>query len=386
MSATATIDVRLTNLLRILADLRAHGALSRSDLARMTGLAVPTVHRLVSELTAAGLVLEDEPAADESRLGRPPVVYRFHGEAGFLAGLDVGNQTTRASLVSLSGRRLASRALPTAEIEHELATNTVGLVRSLLDEVGAAAESLAGVGVGIAAAVDPVTGELRHPPRHRHWHGLRFAGDLSERLGCGVSVRQDDHLAALAEASGTGTVPGARSVVVLAIGFGIGVGVALDSVPIAGQHGRFGRIASWPVTTPRGVRLPGPTLGDCLASPGLVAQYRSRGGAGAVRDGKSLFDAARDGDAVARTVIAWAAREIAAVAKVLYTVFDPEGFVLGGGLAGGFGLLERDLARHTERTGLVIRPSVLGDQAVLTGALLAAQDCVEPWLQARLTH
>ncbi|HET6502974.1 MAG TPA: ROK family transcriptional regulator [Amycolatopsis sp.] len=386
MSATTTVDIRLANLLLILHELRERTTLSRSDLARATGLAVPTVHRLVSELTAAGLVLQDEPAADESRLGRPPAVYRFHGEAGILAGLDVGNQNTRVSLASLSGATLAARSLPTAEIENDLPGALSELVRSLLTEAGAGEGRLAGVGVGVAAAVDPATGTLRDPPRHRKWHGLALAAELTGRLDCGVTVCQDDHLAAVAEASAHGTVPGAGSVVVLAVGFGIGVGVALDSAPIAGLTGRFGRIAGWPVTAPRGVRLPGRTLGDCLGSPGLVTQYFSRGGTGAVDDGKSLFDAARSGDPVARTVVAWAAREIAGVARALHTIFDEEGFVLGGGLAEGFDVLERDLLRHTEEFGLVIRPSVLGDQAVLTGALLAANSSVEPWLQARLTH
>jgi glucokinase len=356
VSSAATIDVRRTNLLRILGDLRSHGALSRSDLARLTGLAVPTVHRLVSELTAAGLVLEDEPSLDESRLGRPPTVYRFHGGAGYLVGLDIGNRSTRAVLASLSAQTVASVSVPTADIAGNLTDNVTGLIRSLLAGAGAAEGQLAATGIGISAAVDPATAELR------------------------------DHLAALAEASDYGTVPGARSVVVLAVGQGIGVGVALDAVPIAGEHGRFGRIASWPVTTPRGVRMPGRTLGDCLTAPGLVAQYAARGGIASVHDGESLFTAARDGDPTARSVVAWAAREIATVATLLQTVFDPQGFVLGGGLAVGFDLLEADLARHSDGTRLVIRPSVLGDQVVLTGALLAAQARVEPWLRTRLSN
>lgn len=385
MSSTATIDVRRTNLLRILADLRSHGALSRSDLARLTGLAVPTVHRLVSELTAAGLVLEDEPALDESRLGRPPTVYRFHGGAGYLAGLDIGNRSTRAVLASLSAQTVASVSVPTADIAGNLTDNITGLIRSLLAGAGAAEGQLAATGIGIAAAVDPATAELRDPPQHPQWQGLPLGSELSGRLGCAVAVEQDDHLAALAEASDYGTVPGARSVVVLAVGQGIGVGVALDAVPIAGEHGRFGRIASWPVTAPRGVRMPGRTLGDCLTAPGLVAQYTARGGIASVHDGESLFTAARNGDPAARSVVAWAAREIATLATLLHTVFDPQGFVLSGGLAIGFDLLEADLARHSDGTRLVIRPSVLGDQVVLTGALLAAQARVEPWLRTRLS-
>jgi glucokinase len=384
VSASVTVDVRRTNMLRILADLRSHGLLSRSDLARLTGLAVPTVHRLVSDLTEAGLVLEDEPALDESRLGRPPSVYRFHSSAGCLAGLDIGNQSTRAVIASLSGHPLKTVTVPTGSLADDLGGGLAALIAELLDHIGASEAQLAGVGIGVSAVVDPASGELRDPPHYRQWHRLQLGTVMADRLGCAIEVRQDDHLAAFAEASATGTFPGAQSLAVLAVGQGIGVGLALNSVPISGQNGRFGRIASFPVTPPRGIRLTGRTLGDCLTAPGLVTQYEARGGTEAVHDGKSLFDAARNGDPTARTVVAWAAREIATVATMLHTIFDPEGFVLGGGLAKGFDLLEPDLIRHTGETGPVIRPSVLGEQAVLSGALLTAQTRVEPWLSARL--
>jgi predicted NBD/HSP70 family sugar kinase len=384
-AASSSVDVRRGNLVRIIDDLRGQGPLSRSDLARMTGLAVPTVHRLVSELTTAGLVLEDQPAQDESRLGRPPAVYRFHGGAGYLAGLDIGNASTRVVLSSLTGQPVASVSAPTADLAGQLTVSVAGLIGSLLSEAGGTPGQLAAVGIGIASAVDPATAELRDPPVHRQWQGLVLGAELSGQLGCAVTVEQDDHLAALAETSAAGTVPGARSVVVLEVGHGIGVGAALDAVPLTGERGRFGRIGSLPVTPPRGVRMPGRTLGECLTAPGLVAQYAARGGVGAVHDGQSLFAAAREGDPHARTTVSWAAREIAAVALVLHTVLDPQGFVLGGGLAAGFDLLAPDLSRQTEGTGLVIAPSVLGDQAVLTGALLAARGSVEPWLLARLS-
>jgi predicted NBD/HSP70 family sugar kinase len=379
-------DVRLANVTRILAELRGHAYLSRSDLARRTGLAVPTVHRLVSELVALDLVIEDAPAADESRLGRPPVVYRFRREAGFLAGFDVGNQTTRAAVASLAGEVLTSRTVSTSDIEDDLAGGIADLVLKLLTEVDASPQRLAGVGVGIAAVVDPETGVLRQPPQHLQWHAVALGAQLRERLGCAAVVDQDDHLAAVAECSSVGTAPGARSIVVLAIGKGIGFGAALESVPLLGHAGRFGRIASWPVTAPRGVRLPGRTLEECLPAEGLVAQYHQRGGQGPVTDGLSLFTAARNGDAVARAVVTWVARELADVVHRLRVVFDPEAFVLGGGISRGFDLLEPELARHTNGIEPVVRPSVLDEVAVLTGALLTAQTCVEPWLHAQLVH
>jgi predicted NBD/HSP70 family sugar kinase len=384
--------MRIANMLRLLSELREHGSLPRSDLARLTGLAVPTVHRLVSELGTLGFVSEVAPVADESRVGRPPAIFRLRGEAGAVAGLDVGNESTRLALASLDGQVLISRTMPTSSIAEDLVDGIVTQIAGMAHEAGLRPDSLAAVGVGIASAVDPQTGVLHRPPRHVNWHGIPLAGELRHKLGCAVAVDQDDHLAALAECSSVGTVPGVGSVVVLEIGKGIGVGMTVDSRSLTGGRGRFGRIAEWPVSQSRRLQLPGRTLGECLVSDGLVAQYASRGGQSPVQDGLGLFAAARDGDAAARAVVAWAAREIADVVQRLQAMCDPEAVVLGGGLAGGYELLEREMphrAARSDRAGFVGElplPSVLGTFAPLTGALLAAQDSVLSWLLTQLAR
>jgi predicted NBD/HSP70 family sugar kinase len=381
--------MRVANMVRLLAELRAHGSLPRSDLARLTGLAVPTVHRLVSELGTLGFVSEVAPVADESRVGRPPAVFRLRGESGAVAGLDVGNESTRLALASLDGEVLISRTMPTSVIAEGLVDGIVTEILGMAQEAGLRPDSLAAVGVGIASAVDPQTGVLHRPPRHVNWRGIPLAGELRNRLGCAVAVDQDDHLAALAESSSVGTAPGVGSVVVLEIGKGIGVGMTVDSRPLTGGRGRFGRIAEWPVSQSRGLRLPGRTLGECLVTDGLVAQYASRGGQLPVQDGLGLFAAAGEGDAAARAVVAWAAREIADVAQRLQAMCDPEAVVLGGGLAGGYELLQSEMnhrAGRADHLGELPLPSVLGNFAPLTGALLAAQDSVLPWLLTQLAR
>src|SRR5271163_567021 len=102
-------DMRVSNLLRLLGELRQAEMLSRSDLARLTGLGVPTVHRLIHELVAADLVVEIPAVQDSSLKGRPAVMYRLLERGVLVAGVDVGNETTRFAVASASGRILASR-------------------------------------------------------------------------------------------------------------------------------------------------------------------------------------------------------------------------------------------------------------------------------------
>lgn len=364
---------------RVVQELRAEPALSRAELARRAGMAVPTVHRLVSDLVASGLVDEQPLPLDGGRLGRPPAVYRFRREAGIVAGVDVGNETTRIALADLGGTIAAFRSRPTDATRTGLVTSVSSGIRQLLRQVD---RPLVGVGVGIAAVVHPQTGRLCNPPQHPAWAGLALGEDLSGRLSCEVNVDQDDHLAAIAECSNAGTAPGAASLLVLQIGKGIGVGYALEGRKVAGSVGRFGRVAHWPVSA-GGRHLAGRTLGEALPTGGLVWQYRSRGGAGPVTDGSSLSQAARDGDRKAKAVLRWAGQEIASILSRFDALLAPDVMVFGGGLSGSFDILEEylrpGLAGETE-----LRPSVLGDKAVVAGAIVTGSQFVDEWLMRQL--
>jgi predicted NBD/HSP70 family sugar kinase len=398
-SSHVPADVRLANLARIVDELRQAGVLSRSEVARRVGISLPTAHRLVSDLADLELVEEEEPEVDNSRLGRPPVVYRFRDDAGLLVGVDVGNESTRLALTTLSGRVITAQAVTSDRLGSDLSGALVAKVTDMVSGAGHAMAQLAGAGVGIASSVDPA-GILRAPPIHGEWDGLPLGDELGRQLGCEVTVAQDDHLSPIAESSDAGTFPGASSLLVIEIGRGIGVGMTLDGVPIAGAHRRFGRIAGWPVTGPAGAQGPagargpagtlGPagalaTLGECLVTSGLVRLYHERGGSREVRDGAALAAAARGGDQQALAIFTWAAESIADLVSRLQLLCDPQAVVIGGGLARAYDLLEPGLAGRLPPRLKVAR-SVLGEQAVVVGAVFVAGSHVDSWLRNRLAR
>jgi predicted NBD/HSP70 family sugar kinase len=375
-------DMRVSNLLRLLGELRQASMLSRSDLARLTKLGVPTVHRLIQELVVAGLIVEIPAVQDSSQKGRPAVMYRMLDRGVLVAGVDVGNETTRFAVASASGRILASRTKPSLRLQRRLVEGIAEEIEELIEELGASRGNLAGIGIGVAAVVDPVSGILRNPPRHRMWQDLPLGQLMQTRLGCAAIVRQDDHFSVIAETSTAGTFPGANPLVVLEIGTGIGAAMIVDGVTVMGAQGRFGRIAGWPVSTARRGTAKS-TLGVSLVASGLVEDYHRREGKGQVFDGRSLFTLAAAGDPVADAVLAWAGREIAELVIRLHRLCDPAGIVLGGGFARGFATLEPHLRPHLPAE-IVLAPSILGENTVALGAILAALPLVEAWVSKRL--
>jgi glucokinase len=393
-SALAPGDVRVANLARMTRELQDAGVLSRAELARRAGVSVPTGHRLIADLVDLGLAQRQPAPAGDGRPGRPPVLYRFRDEIALLAAADVGNETTRLAVTTLSGRVLGRASMSSDRLGPHMARTLAARIRQLTGQVPVPAGgpgfpvrwpagALAAAGIGIAAAVD-ARGVLRAPPVHSSWDGIALRASLADQLGCRVAVAQDDHWSPVAESSEHGTFPGAASVLVLEIGRGIGVGLTIDGAPVAGAGHRFGRIAGWPVgLTAAPGPLPGRTLGECLGAPGLVRQYQAAGGPAAVRDGAGLAAAARAGDELAGAVFGWAAREVGATVARLRLLCDPGAIVIGGGLAQAFDLLAPGLS-DARAAGVPVARSVLGDQAVVTGAVLAARLLARDWLSEQL--
>ncbi len=104
---------RSQNLLALLHELRHADALSRTDLAELTGLAIPTVHRLLAALLESRLVAEDEATRATGGLGRPASLYRFDSSVASVAGVDVGNETTRVAVAAVNGTIIGATSLAT---------------------------------------------------------------------------------------------------------------------------------------------------------------------------------------------------------------------------------------------------------------------------------
>ena len=77
----AHADVRISNMSLILRHLQTSPALSRTRLARETGLSKATVSTLVAELCSRGLLIEEKPNLS-GNVGRPSNTVRYSSTLG----------------------------------------------------------------------------------------------------------------------------------------------------------------------------------------------------------------------------------------------------------------------------------------------------------------
>ena len=98
--------MRAQNERLVLSLVRQHGALAKSDIARITGLSAQTVSVIMRALEQDGLLLRGEPV--RGRIGQPSVPMSLNPKGAFFLGLKIGRRSADLTLVDFLGRVLAT--------------------------------------------------------------------------------------------------------------------------------------------------------------------------------------------------------------------------------------------------------------------------------------
>lgn len=344
--------------------LRAAPRQSRAELAVQTGLSKPTVSSALRALERGGLVRER--GRTTGRRGPSASLYEPVPGAAFVLALDIGAHHVRAVAADLEGDVHGEAA---ADVESRDAEHVLAAVRAVAAGVGDCVFELAVVGA--PGVVDPHTGRVHSSPNIAGWEGVQAESILSELLEIEAEIENDVNLAALGElAYGAGR--GRSSFAYLSVGSGLGAGLVLDGQLHRGRHGAAGEV---------GYLAVGPDPGaDATASRGPMEKQLSESAIvslareidpSAPDDPRELFDRARVGDSLGRTVVEHTAHALAVCIASVTAVLDLELVLLGGGIgARGDLLLEPVRSATAQLVPYVpeIELGELGDHAVLCGA------------------
>jgi predicted NBD/HSP70 family sugar kinase len=368
---------RELNCRRVVEVLQNHPGISRTDVARRTGLSRPTVSALLDQLDAAGL-LEQAARNDGVRAGRPPVKVSLAPGAAFAVGLDIGHDHVRVGVCDLAGTLLCD-AFAAEDVDDEpeetldLACELVGAV---LADAGVPWDAVIGVGVGIAAPVEAGTGALMANGILPSWAGVQPGAVLSERLGVPVRVDNDANAGALGEHM-LGAGRGFDHIAYVRLSAGVGLGLILNGRPYhgAGIAGELGHVTVVPPTIDATVcRCGNRGCLETVASPVAVAGLLERSGHGVVSV-PGLLELVLSGDRGARRAVADAGALVGRAVAAVVNVLNPQLIVIGGELAGaGEWILEPlrgALARHAVGPAVdAARVCVgeLGERAEVVGA------------------
>ena len=244
---TNQTGMRAQNEQLVLTLIRRHGALSKSEIARLTQLSAQTVSVIMRSLEDEGLLLRGEP--QRGRVGQPSVPMTLNPRGALFLGLKIGRRSVEVVLADFLGqildRRMQIHAYPDYDAVLAFALKAVAaLARDLSD---AERDRIAGLGIAMPFKLwdwAPVIGVA--PATMAPWQTRDIIRDLETRLTIPIFLQNDATAACSAELV-FGSGERSPDFLHFYIAFFVGGGVVLDGRLFQGRSGNAGAVGSMPV-------------------------------------------------------------------------------------------------------------------------------------------
>lgn len=314
-------------------------------------------------------------------------------EYGF--GVDLGGTTVKIAYFDCEGTMLDKWEIPTNTDDggSRILPDIAESVRNYLACKHIDKEQILGVGIGVPGPVDN-EGNVNKCV-NLGWGFKNIQQELSELLGLPVKAGNDANVAALGE-SWKGGGAGCRNMIMATLGTGVGGGIIIDGKPLHGVHGAGGEIGHITVNPYEEERC-------ACGKQGCVEQYCSA--TGVVRMAKrvlalshqdstlrhivpltckDVFDAAKNGDALAKETLERVYDYMGQFLAGVCCVVDPEVVVLGGGVSRAGQPLLDGVRQYFEKYTFYGSSSVrfvlaeLGNDAGAYGAFKLVLDATHP--------
>nr|WP_210730663.1 ROK family transcriptional regulator [Roseibacterium persicicum] len=330
--------MRAHNERLVLTLIRRHGALPKSEIARLTGLSAQTVSVIMRALEEDGLILRGEP--QRGRVGQPSVPMRLNPRGAFFLGLKIGRRSVEMVLTDFMGTIIARQMRLHQYPDYDAVLDFV--VASAAQHVEALAPRerarLAGLGIAMPFQIwgwAPVIG--MDPALMTPWTQRDIRQDLAERLTLPVFLQNDATAACSAElVFGLNEQP--ANYLHFYVAFFIGGGVVLEGRLFQGPTGNAGAVGSMPVPDSAGrIRQ----LIDLASLATLEARLRAAG-----LDSDGLWTSPVHWDLPPDILSAWVDEAADAIAHAIHAalaVLDFSAVKIDGWMPAA---LRRDLTRR----------------------------------------
>jgi predicted NBD/HSP70 family sugar kinase len=310
MALHSTSHVRTANAVQLVHLLREHGAMSRAELVRASGLTKPTVMAIVKTLLEERVAVESGtgPVADGG--GRPGSLVAFNRQARTAVAAQFGLRFELAH-VSAAGDVLSQSAHPnTADADRFLAMTVREIER--LD-----AGSLGAVALAVPGFIDHPAGTVTYPAFG--WERVPMQSVLEDALRVPVGLISLPSAEVVGEVF-AGVAADHDDAVVIFLAHGIGAGILSRGRLLVGAGGAVGELGHCPVDS--GIECECGRIGCLETVAGGWAIAAAAGVPGSLAELEALGDPRID------AVLARAAEALGAAAAWLTNLLDPSIVIL----------------------------------------------------------
>ncbi len=244
--------MRAQNERLVLSLVRQHGALAKSDIARITGLSAQTVSVIMRQLEQDGLLQRGDPV--RGRIGQPSVPMSLHADGAYFFGLKIGRRSADLILIDFLGnvretrRRIYRYPTPGLVIDF-VSTSLPDLIATLPP---AAKSRIGGLGIAMPFQLWNWVQFIGAPQAEMDaWRDRDIQAELAALTGIPVYVQNDATAACGAElVFGTGERP--KDFLYFYFGYFIGGGLVLNGQLFTGRTGNAAGVGPMPVPGPDG--------------------------------------------------------------------------------------------------------------------------------------
>jgi glucokinase len=310
---------------------------------------------------------------------------------GAYLGIDIGGTNIKAALVSDAGLVLAFQSRSwsggRADDAVSVAAELGELVRDSQD-----VDAPVACGVGVAGLVDEARGIVRLSPNLPEWRDVELLRMISNAIGLRTRVENDANAAAYGEFK-MGAARGSVNAIMLTLGTGVGGGIVLGGrlyrgSAFAGEVGHMTiKMDGRPCPCGNSGCLERYTNADAMVEQAVVlmdgggrSQLETARAAGTLT-AHDVGEAAGAGDVVALRAVAETGRALGVGLANLAVLFDPDLFVLGGGVAKAgrplFDAARGEMVKRRYGSAVStprIVPAALEETAGAVGSALLARD------------
>jgi glucokinase len=305
----------------------------------------------------------------------------------FAIGVDLGGTNLRIAAVDTEGNLLEKITLGT-----QVSRGRDYVITEMCDAVGELSGKfrgrgrLLGAGIGVPGIIDKRTGMLRESPNLPGWDDYPVRAEIERRLSATVVLENDANSAALGE-KWLGAARETDDMCIITLGTGIGGGIVLGGRIWHGMTGMAGEVGHVTVV-PDGLPC------NC-GNRGCAEQYASataivrmareaiargeaqpllrRAAADSQFSAKLVFNAAVEGDPVARRIFQQFGQALGILLAGLVNVLNLPMYVIGGGVSSAWAMFAPAMFEEVRKRSMVYAATSPVEQAPGDGSGAAAK-------------
>lgn len=352
--------IRAINQFNILNSIRARKAVSRSEIADMTGQSRASVTTITAQMIDKGLIFEKNVEVTGER-GRNRVLLAINPDVAYVVGVKLAATKASSAVCDMQGETRSTVIRNDNYLGKgvDYITKYIDeLIMAAVDEAGLKLENISGIGIGVPGVVDFRTGTC-------HWSPIYDAGSvplrdrIQNRFNIKTYIENDANTLTLAH-QWFGEGRGVDNFIVITIEYGVGMGIITNGQLYRGVRGFAGEMGHVPVTPDGELCICGKK--GCLATVvgGMAfinkAKRLAETGLWIRQSGgdiefEEVINAAKQGEKALIEILQVAGRYLGVGLSVLINIFNPEKIIISGqGVEAGeimFAPMKEAVNRHT---------------------------------------